>query len=376
MHIAIQAADLDAERIDGTRVYIKQLLDRFGAIAPEEHFTLYHRTAFNPELAPKAFGNYRVRAIAQKFLWTQTRFAGALFRDKPDALWMPVQSLPIVRPKDMKTTVTIHDLAFHFFPDHFPLRDRIKLFALANAAITRSDRIIAVSENTKRDIIRLYPKIAPEKIAVVHHGYDGEMFAAGNGENDEAILKPLGLAGRRYLLYVGAIQPRKNLVRLIRAFEKLKKRDGFEDAMLVLAGERAWLWKEVLAAYEKSSERESIILPGKVPFAHLGALFRNAGIFVYPSLYEGFGLPVLEGFAAGVPVVCARGSSLDEVGGDAAVFFDPKSTDELAQKMEKALSDKTLRSTCIARGKKQLAKFSWDTCARETLSVITNKKLS
>ncbi|QQS61212.1 MAG: glycosyltransferase family 4 protein [Candidatus Moraniibacteriota bacterium] len=367
MHIAIQAADLDANRIDGTRVYLWQLLKRFGKIRPEDMFSLYHREIFNSQITPPDFSNYHVSRIPQPILWTQTRFAYSLWKDKPDFLWMPVQSIPLIRRKSLRTTVTIHDLAFRYFPEHFPYKDRYKLLFLADLAIKNADTIIAVSHHTKKDILHFYPKINPEKIFVVHHGYDGKMFV---GPLDKNILKTFGLENSRYILYVGALQPRKNLVTLIHAFEKLREKESFRDLKLVLAGEKAWLWEEIEQARNKSAFREDILITGRISFDTVIALYRNACVFAYPSLYEGFGLPILEAFSAQIPVVCSRGSSLDEVGGDAVISFDPYSVDDMSTRLEEALTNEFLRKMNIQKGRERLALFSWDICAQKTLDII------
>lgn len=369
MRIAIQAADLDAERIDGTRVYIRQLLNRFGDIAPHDDFLIYHKNTFHPELQPSTKVNYQVIQKSFPLAWTQTCFAFDLWKQRADRLWMPIQSLPLVRRRDMKTVVTIHDLAFLYFPDHFPFRDRLKLRVFADWAIQRSDRIIAISHNTKQDILRFYPKTPSDKIRVIHHGFDTD-FAKGHLP-DSGVAEPLPIEAepKKYLLYVGALQPRKNLPTLIRAYGELRRR-GRDDIKLVLAGERAWLWNDIFEEAKKSAYASDILFPGKLPFAQVQTLMCNASLFVYPSLYEGFGLPVLEGFASDVPVVCSNNSSLPEVGGEAATYFPANDPISLADTMSRLLDDSQLRERSIAAGREQLKKFSWDECARQTLEYI------
>lgn len=378
MRIAMQVADLDGKRIDGTRVYILELLNRFGVLAPDEDFFLYHREEFNPELTPKKFPNYRVQSVSFPVFWTQTRFAFELFRSHPNRLWMPMQAIPFIRPSGMETIVTIHDLAFRKFPEHFPPDDLRRLTFLTNQAIKRSDRIIAVSKSTKRDILEYYPKISEEKIRVVYHGYSSQATSDNkrqgvSGEQqvkDEKGDTKYKIQDTRYLLYVGAIQPRKNLEVLVHGFEELKKDSRFEDVKLVLVGEKAWLWEGVIHAVEKSEYRKDIIVTGSVSFEERTMLYRNASVFVFPSLYEGFGLPVLEAFAQDIPVVCAKNSSLFEVGGEGAIYFEARSLWDLVEKLCRVLENETIRKECVEKGRQQLKKFSWDKCARETLEVI------
>lgn len=366
MKIAIQCSDLDAERIDGTRVYIWEVLNRLGGIAPDDRFFLYHRADFNPALTPKNFPNYEERRLSGMCCWTQTRLAFELLKARPDRLWMPVQGMPLLRPGGMETIVTIHDLAFRKFPQHFPKDDLRRLLFLSDVAIRRSDRIIAVSQSTKRDILHYFPNISEKKVSVVYHGYESKYPISNIKYQKKNTSTP-------YLLYVGAIQPRKNLETLVSAFETIKRDSRFGDLRLVIAGERAWLWEGTIARIEASSFRSAIDLKGRVTFAERENLYAGASAFVFPSLYEGFGLPILEAFAHTVPVVCAKNSSLPEVGGDGALYFEATSSEDLARVLARVLEDESLRSVCVQKGLEQLAKFSWEKCARETLLCIQNE---
>lgn len=370
MKIAIQAADLDASRIDGTRVYIHNLLKHFGALDSSSEFFIYHRKFFNPELIPPNFSNYRVIKKDFPFLWTQICFARQLQKDAPDVLWMPMHNIPLFRGKGIKTVVTIHDLAYKYFPRHFPLGTLLKINLLSHWAIRKSDRIIAVSESTKRDILKFYPNIPEKKIRVIHHGFDGEVFERERDMQRERELKEkLGIRGE-YILYSGALQPRKNIPRLVEAFELLK-RETASKLQLVLLGEKAWLWKNLTRRVERSAYKEDIILPGKAAFEEIGHIVRGATLYVFPSLYEGFGIPILEAMAAGVPVIAADNSSLREVGGEAAVYFQARDERELLHRMREILSSETLREELVSKGKKQAGKFSWEKCARETLEYLS-----
>lgn len=373
MRIAIQAADLDAERIDGTRVYILHMLRRFGVLAPDDTFSLYHRTTFNPALTPPFFKNYDIRSIDFPFLWTQTRFAWELFFHTPDVLWMPMHNLPFIRKRRMNTVVTVHDLAYKYFPEYFPKRDLIELNLLGDLAIRNANHLIAVSESTKRDILKWYPEVKEENITVVYHGFDSELFSAGRNEDEEKRVRESLCIDGDYLLYTGAIQPRKNLEVLIDAFTILKEQGDANDLKLVLAGGDAWLSDLVHAKVEENPFRDDIIMPGQIAFGDLGHLMRGASVYVFPSLYEGFGIPVLEALASGVPVIAADNSSLREVGGDAAQYFDANDARELALKIKNVLSDDILREDMIARGSEHIKNFSWEKCAKETLDVLLRK---
>ncbi|MEP7162569.1 MAG: glycosyltransferase family 1 protein [Candidatus Moraniibacteriota bacterium] len=369
MSIAIQASDLDHERIDGTRVYLSMLLKRFGSLAPDENFTLYHQRGFNPALAPPAFSNYAERIIPFPLAWMQTRFALEMFRERPKKIFLPIQAAPYFLPTGTEVTVTVHDLAFKIYPETFPKTHVIKLNLFLDWAVARANKIIAVSESTKRDLLRFFPKVLESKIRVISHGFDADLFGTRLAESElSEKLKNHKLDPQRYCLSVGALQPRKNLSRLIEAFTLAKEKAP--DMKLVLAGERAWLSDAIFATWEKSAFKDDIIFTGQVSFEELRALYQGARFFVFPSLYEGFGIPILEAFASGVPVLAASNSSLPEVAGDAALYCDAKSVSSIAENMGRLWNEEALRMRLVEKGRKQMGKFSWDLCARETLSFI------
>ncbi len=369
MRVAIQASDLDHERIDGTRVYLRELLRRFSALATETSFDVYHKGIFNPELAPPTRENYREIRIPFRWAWMQTRFALDLFWKRPEKLFLPIQAAPLFLPKAIEVTATIHDLAFKRFPETFPKKDLWKLNFMLETAVRRADKLIAVSASTKRDLLEFFPHFSESRIQVVHHGFDAEFF--GTRISDEEVagrLKRYNLKATSYVLYVGALQPRKNLIRLIQAFEILKR--SAPEAKLVLCGEPAWLSRGIIEAWEQSPVRDDIVLTGRVSFEDLRILYQGASVFAFPSLYEGFGLPILEALASQVPVLTADNSSLVEVAGDGALFCRAEDANDIAEKLGRLWHDETLRRDLIQKGNERLKHFSWDKCARETLEYI------
>ncbi len=369
MRIAVQASDLDRERIDGTRVYLKELLKAFGALAPKVFFVLYHERSFSKALAPIMYSNYEERKIPFPIAWMQTRFVWALFRDVPEKLFLPIQAAPLLLPKTIEVTATIHDLAWKKYPETFTWKDRFKLDILLRRVIRRADKLIAVSEATKKDVLQYFPNLDPRKIHVIHHGFDEIFFGERLTQEDlDTQLLIRGLKTDSYILYVGALQPRKNLVRLIEAFEKVKSKNP--EARLVLAGEVAWLAEDILARREKSPYREDIILTGKISFVELRALYQGARVFAFPSLYEGFGIPLLEAFASGIPVLTGNNSSLPEVADDGALYCDVLNINDIAEKLTFLWRDEAKRAELVIKGKQRLTNFSWQQCARQTLSYI------
>ncbi|NTU66723.1 MAG: glycosyltransferase family 4 protein [Candidatus Moranbacteria bacterium] len=371
MKIAIQAADLDHPRIDGTRVYIWNLLKHFGNLGREDEFLIYHKGDFNPNLAPPEFGNYRAISKGFPFFWTQTRFAYEIWKGKPDVVWLPMQALPVLRRKGLKTVISVHDLAFKIFPEYFPEKDLRRLNFYADFAIRNATKVITDSESTKKDIARFYPDIEQGKIKVIPLGFDASTFGRDfSKEGLEGARKKYGIPAGRYLLHVGAIQPRKNLILLIKAFEILKKEKENNDLKLVLAGEPAWQSEPTIQAIQDSPFSRDIILVGKAGFSDLALIYGGASVFVLPSLYEGFGIPILEALASGVPSVLARNSSIPDVAGDAALYFENNSVDDLVSKIGVFLSNDALAAELARNGRERANDFSWEKCAERTLEFL------
>jgi glycosyltransferase involved in cell wall biosynthesis len=271
-------------------------------------------------------------------------------------LLLPLRSVP--------TVLTVHDLIFRHLPEHHKPLNRWYLNWALPLYCRRATHIIAISECTRRDLIAAYG-VAPEKTSVIHEAADPR-FTPQTVDHVAAVRRRYGLP-ERYLLFVGTIEPRKNLTRLLHAFEALRT-DALTDA-LVVAGKRGWLYGDFFAELEASPVREEVFLPGYVPDEDLPALYAGAQALVWPSLYEGFGLPVLEAMACGTPVACSGTSSLPEVGGEAALYFDPASTEHVTETLRRLLGDPDLRAELVGRGFEQAARFSWDRVAAETEAV-------
>lgn len=370
MKIAVNAADLDHPRIDGTRIYIQNLLKNFGLQDKEDRFLIYHKKEFNSQLKFPDFENYEIANMPFPFWWTQTRFAWEMRREKPDILFMPMHSLPFLRFKKTKTVVTIHDLAFKFFPDHFPKKDLRRLNFFTDYAVKNSDKIIAISNSTKNDLLKIYPKIKENKIKTIYHGYDKELFKPDISEQE---IKRVNskfqsrIGGTKFILYVGTIQPRKNIETLLEAFEILRRKEAHKNLNLVIAGSEGWLAGNIV---EKIKKNPGAMMTGKFETADLPALIAGAEVFVLPSLYEGFGLPVLEAMACGTPVAVADNSSLSEVAGNAGILFDACSSEKIADVLLEIIENEKLRNSLREKGLERVKSFSWEKCAKETLEWI------
>ncbi len=371
MRIAIDCCDLDCEKIDGTRVYIKNILNYFGKLSTQDDFLLFHQREFNPKLKPNIFPNYQEKKVAYPFWWTQTRFSFELSREKPAVCFMPIQQIPLVRNKNIKFAVTIHDLAWKYFPQNYAFLNRLKLDFFAETAIRGADKLIAISESTKNDILKFYPKTNPDKISVVYHGFDRDWWQEEVSEEQKKLLeKRFKLERKKFLLYVGGLDDKENVAVLVDSFNLLKKKGDYQLLKLVLVGEKEFNSVKTLEKIKQSPYFEDIIVTGRVSFTDLRLFYRLAKIFVLPSKYEGFGLPILEAFASKVPVVAVNSGASAEVGASAAEYFDGNDEVVLAEKLGEILKDEAKQQAMITAGLARSQDFSWEKCARETLAAI------
>lgn len=266
-------------------------------------------------------------------------------------------TLPPTRPR-ARTLLTVHDLAFERYPDDTMPGMLAYLRRTVPRSIARADHLIAVSEATRRDLIEFYA-VPPTNVAVIPHGVDSRFFPPPiHGEGDrgwgDAIRHKYGLPPGPLILTVGTLQPRKNHLTLIRACGMLS-----EKATLVIAGGTGWGYETVRAEVERLGLTGLVIFIGFVDDADLLALYRLATVFAYPSLYEGFGLPVLEAMASGVPVVASNVSSLPEVVGEAGLLVEPLDVDALAAALDRLLGDESLRRDLSAEGIARASQFTW-----------------
>jgi len=265
-----------------------------------------------------------------------------------------------------KKILTVHDISFFLFPEYHPLKRRLLFKALFPRSLEQADHIITDSHNTKNDLVR-YFQVPASKITAIHLGADPS-FAPVTQESAAPVLSEYGISFGRYLLCVGTLEPRKNLVRLLLAYDQFRASNPSE-LQLVLVGADGWLNQELYSTIERSSWKRDIKILGYVPKTHLPALYSGAVAFIYPSVYEGFGLPPLEAMACGAAVITSNCSSLPEVVGDAALVVDPKKIDDIAGAMSKIAGDGALRETLKGRGLARAKGFDWLTTAHETLKV-------
>jgi glycosyltransferase involved in cell wall biosynthesis len=278
-----------------------------------------------------------------------------------DIFHSPDFVLPPVR--HASTILTVHDLAFLIYPECADERLRVFLERTVPRSAARADYILTDSENTRNDVVCLLDA-DPDKVFVVPGGVD-PMFSPASEEAVDKVRSLYGIT-RPYLLSVGVIEPRKNFPRLIEAFARFRVRTGL-DYQLVIAGGKGWLSDETFRQAERSSFAADVCFTGYVPDEYLPALYTGAEVFAFPSLYEGFGLPVLEAMACRTPVVCANTSSLPEFAGDAALLVPPDDPDSIADALERACGDASLREQLRQRGAERAGAYQWRRSAERLL---------
>lgn len=357
--IGIDASRVRAEGITGTERYARRVIEHLLQRPCPYRFRLYWNT--RSEL-PFPIDRAEISVIPFPRLWTHVRLAFELARHPVALLFVPAHVRPLWCP--VPAVVTVHDLGYRYEPQAHPLRQRLYLELGTWWSVRRARRVIAISHATANDLIRFY-RVAPERIAVIPHGVDAQFFPRSPQEC-AAVRHRYGLQ-RPYLLHVGTLQPRKNLVRLVQAFELLARHDS--ELELVLVGKRGWLADPIERAITESPFRERIHWLGHVDDRDLPALYSAAEAFVFPSLYEGFGLPVLEAMACGTPVVASQRGALKEIAGPALVC-DPLDPGNIAEAIA-AARQPHLKIALSESGRAHAAQFSWERTAEETLAVLT-----
>ncbi|MDI6821815.1 MAG: glycosyltransferase family 1 protein [Actinomycetota bacterium] len=271
----------------------------------------------------------------------------------------------VLPPLSFKSILTIHDLTFLLYPQYYTWLNRTHLNTMTPLSAKKALKITADSKNTKRDAINLL-KVPSSKVETVYPGID-ERFKPAKDKKLRAFKLKYQLPDK-YILFVGTLEPRKNVITLIDAFYKLKESESFKYK-LVITGRKGWLYKNIFREIHKLNMSNKVKFTDFIPDEELPTLYSGGDLFVYPSLYEGFGLPPLEAMACGTPVITSDTSSLPEVIGDAGILINPEDTQELANRMRKVLTDSELRKELSRKGLERAKQFSWEKTARQTLDL-------
>lgn len=299
-----------------------------------------------------------------KILWSHFYLPYAISRNRVDLFHEPSFVSPVF--KTCPTVVTVYDTAFLYLRSSYDKRTRLYFKAFLSGSLKRSDAIIAISENTKKDILDNF-KISPDKIHVIHLGRDDIYRVLEDRERIEKVKARYNIRNE-FILNVSLISPRKNITGLIKAYKMLKESNRI-DASLVIVGKNGWLYEEVYKEVRSSGLDKDVVFTGYIPKEDLLCLYNAAKAFVFPSFYEGFGLPILEAMSCGCPVVASNLSSVPEVCGDAALLTDPYNIEELADAMGRMAADAGLRGEFVKKGLERVKEFSWEKTAIQTLSV-------
>ncbi|HZS08587.1 MAG TPA: glycosyltransferase family 1 protein [Blastocatellia bacterium] len=364
MHIGIDAHAIGA-RQGGNETYIGNLIAALAELDQENRYTVYLSQPRAAEQWRGRYPNFEVKLLPEPtpLVRVPVALAFELRRRTVDVLHVQYTAPPFC---PAPVVATIHDLAFEHLPETFTRRGKMQLRLTVRRTARRAARIITVSEFSRQDIIRTY-RVAPEKVAVTHNGVESRFTSRPQSHNEDAGVRRRFGIGRDFLLAVGSLQPRKNLVRLLRAYARLRATRHDFTHQLVIAGRRLWLADGIFAEIERQPWAQDVIVTDYVADDELPGLYRAAAALVYPSLFEGFGLPPLEAMACGTPVVTSDTSSLPEVVGNAALLVDPCDEMALAEAMIAITADERLRVRLREDGLERARHFTWRAAAEKTL---------
>ncbi len=376
MHIGIDGNEANIDKRVGSNVYAYELLRCLAqeiTNVQDISVTVYLKKYWQT-LLPAATKRWKYTVFGPGFFWTQWRLPLQLYiqkyltRSAPDLFFTPGHYAPRFSP--IPSVISIMDLAFLQFPEDFKKRDLNKLTMWTEYSVKQAKHIVTISQATKEDVMSAY-NVPAEKVTVV---YPGLTPLPGRSEKDNSFQHIGAYFGfsKPYLIYIGTLQPRKNLVRLIEAYAQLKKLPQFSQLKLVMVGRKGWLFDTVFTKVEELQLQNEVVFTGFVSDYEKIELLKHAQALVLPSLYEGFGFPVLEAMAVGVPAIVSNVSSLPEVGGKAVQYIEePKSVDSIAKSIKEVLQlTENQRLEMIAAGKRQAKQFTWDRAGKTIWNVL------
>lgn len=370
MRIGIDTRSLEEEKGTGVARYLRNLLKNFAEIAPENVYLLYFKTRLVQEdfLEQDCFCKKLVKmplTPKKKVIWEQVFLPGELALNKVDLLFSPSYLTPFFTPA--KSVVTIHDVTYEVNPDWFHPKERLKMRTLTKLAALKASKIIAVSEATKQDIIHYY-QVDPAKIRVIYEASEPEFQPIKDEGKILEIKRKYGFQDK-LIFYVGSIFTRRNIPQLLEGFRKVANK--LQKVQLLIIGEdRAYPPQNINKLSNELGLDDKVIWYEYIPEEDLVLLYNAAELFIYPSSYEGFGLPVLEAMACGTPVITSNRSSLPEVVGDAGLTINPTNIDEIAGAIVRVLTNGELREHLSARSLERAQSFSWRQAAGETLRLF------
>jgi len=353
----------------GSGEYCFELLLNLNKIDRENNYIIYLPQAPTSDL-PKESANWHYKVVRPRKMWTLFGLSleFLLKRSKPDVFLSPTHYLPIFTPS--RSFISILDVSYLKFPELFKAADLNQLTKWTKYSVKKASAIFTISQASKGDIIKEY-RVSGQSVVVTYPGIKTVLSSRYKVLSMNELEKKYGIKGQ-YILFVGTLQPRKNITRLVEAFSKLNN----PNLDLIIIGKRGWKFEEILVAPKKFGIENKVKFLELVPDGDLPAFYKNAICFVLPSLYEGFGLPVLEAMRYGCPVITSNISSLPEAGGNAALYVDPLSVEDISKKLESITTNSKLREELIRKGYEQVKKFSWEKTAKETLSALERLRIN
>lgn len=377
MLIGFDGSRIAKQFLTGTEHYSIEILKALSKIDYKNQYLIYSPQPISHKIG-KLPKNFSYKIIPFPRLWTQFRLSWEILvaKPKPDVLFIPSHTIPLIHPQ--KTMVTVHDLGFKYFPQLYgKLEMKYQDFGL-KMAIKKSTHIITVSQNTKKDLVKIC-RVDAGKITVIYHGYNQKLYKPLGKEEirkkeelkEKSIFPSQILRYSPYIFFVGRIEEKKNAIGLLKAYAFLRREPKIKHK-LVLAGNPGFGYDKY-TQYKNSlpdNIKRDVIELGYTEDRKLATWMRNADLFFFPSLFEGFGLPVLEAMACGVPVVASKITSIPEVAGSAAILINPHKPYEMAVALSKVINDKKLRYSLVSKGKARASIFSWQKSAEKTLKVL------
>jgi glycosyltransferase involved in cell wall biosynthesis len=364
MQIAIDAHQLGLRRT-GTETYVHNLVKHLAVLEPNgERYLVYLDRRHQPNGWSHGL-NFETRTVptSNSHLRFGIFYPLESWRRSIDVFHSQFSVPPFLRTRSV---LTVYDLAFERFPQFFRPWERRQMAFLVRWSCGRADHIITISESSKRDLVEFY-RVDPNRVTVTYPGA-GETYQPREKESAKTRLAEIYGITTPYILYVGNIEPRKNLSRLLEAFAELKGKDRVPHK-LVIVGQKAWLYDGIFATVRKHSLETEVVLTGYVPTEDLPAFYNAATALVYPSLFEGFGLPVVEAMACGTPVITSFGSSLEEIATGAAILVDPLSVASIAAAIETVANGEDVQRKLRQAGLTRAAQFSFRKMAEQTREV-------
>jgi glycosyltransferase involved in cell wall biosynthesis len=370
MRIGIDGNEANVNDRVGSGMYAFQVMQHLYELDTWNEYIIYLKSAPVVDM-PRERKNWQYEICGPQKLWTQFALPLKLFADrkKLDVFFSPGHYAP--RFSAVPTVVAVLDLAFMKFPEYFKKSDLMQLKSWTKYSVKNAKHVITISESTKRDVVNYY-KASPSDVTVTYIGFDTETFKP---INDQSVIKPIlekyGFQ-QPYILYLGTLQPRKNIVRLVHAFKDLVSQDKYSNLglKLVIVGKKGWMYQEVFSEVKKLNMEDIVVFTGYIPDSEKPAVLSGALIYTLPSLYEGFGIPVLEAMACGTPVVVSQISSLPEVVGEFGILVDPYSEKSICGGLKLLVKDVELRDKLRENGLRWVKQFDWMHSARTTLTVL------